>query len=318
MVTFLSLPSYPTKKAYGVTTKYTMSALQESGIPTEILSTNNLMPKKFWGRVASFLICSSKQLFRPSFSFIGKYAFVINRVLFCLYLSIEFKKSKSYRFWTRDIRLAFFLQRYFANCRVVLEIHQFPNLSELRYLQRLGGRVLICPISEAIQSRTQKMRLISNSMLLPMGVPEHFYSDEILPLEPKFHVGYFGSFINSGRDQGVSKMIEDLILYLKENSSAKILLVGIGLEGLSFLEKLEIPISLRRRISSYSHLHHSQIPGLMKTCRVLLLPYPEGEFFAARFPIKAMEYAAVRRSLLCTRTISHTNIFTEMKFGFMP
>jgi glycosyltransferase involved in cell wall biosynthesis len=54
----------------------------------------------------------------------------------------------------------------------------------------------------------------------------------------------------------------------------------------------------------------------MRQCSILVLPYPEGDFFAARFPIKAMEYAAVGRSVLCTQTVSHTNIFTEDEAWF--
>jgi glycosyltransferase involved in cell wall biosynthesis len=234
--------------------------------------------------------------------------------MFNFYLKVELEKSKSYKFWVRDIRLASFLEKHFVNCRVVLEIHQYPSVYELSYLRQLGDRVLICPISEATRSKVEELKLVSRAVLLPMGVPDHFYLENTDELVPEFHAGYFGSFINSGRSQGISRLIEDFIPYLNENSSAKLLLVGIGKEGESFLEDLEFPPGVRERIVAHGYVEHSEIPGLMRQCGVLVLPYPEGEFFAARFPIKAMEYAASRRRILCTRTISHLNIFTTILF----
>ena len=140
MITFLSLTSYPTKKAYGVTTKYTMEALEESGITTEIISADNLRAKKILGQFTASLISSVRLLFHPGFSLIGKYAFSVNRFLYNFYLTIELEKSGNYRFWTRDIRLAGFLQDHFSNSRVVLEIHQYPNDSEKEILKWLRDR----------------------------------------------------------------------------------------------------------------------------------------------------------------------------------
>jgi hypothetical protein len=293
-----------------------MGALEALGFPTTIIASNSLVPKKFLSRVATFLIFAFRLLFQPAFSPVGKYAFTMTRIMFNLYLRVELKKLECYRFWTRDIRLARFLEKYFSNSRIILEIHQFPNARELPYLRQLGERVLICPISVATQSKVNELKLVSRTALLPMGVPEHFYSGNCDVTKVEFQAGYFGSFFNSGRDQGVSTMIHNLIPYLSENPSAKLLLVGIGEDGQNFLEELEMPLSIRERIVAYTYVNHAQIPELMRQCSVLILPYPEGDFFAARFPIKAMEYAAVSRSVLCTRTESHTNIFSEDEVWF--
>lgn len=316
MVTFLSLAAYPTRKAYGVTIKFTMSALEEIGIRTSLISINNLNPKRFLGRFVSCLISFFRLFFRLDFSPLGKYAFSINRLLFDLYLFLELKNSDLYTFWIRDIRLAGFLQKHFENCLIVLEVHQFPNVSEVRILQQLGNRVLVCPISEATLREINGLAMKSRVVLLPMGVPENFYSEASTTSKPEFQAGYFGSFFNSGRDQGVSSMIQSFIPYLNENSSAKLLLAGIGVQGVAFLDKLPISLDVRKRIIAHTHVDHSQVAALMGQCSVLVLPYPEGEFFAARFPIKAMEYAGVGRSVLCTKTTSHTSIFTEDEAWF--
>lgn len=316
MIIFLSLAAYPTRKAYGITTKYTMGALEALGYSTKMIASNSLVPTKTLSRISTFLILAFRLLFQHSFSPISKYAFAMTRIMFKQYLKVELKNFECYSFWTRDIRLACFLEKHFSNSRVILEIHQFPNARELPYLRQLGERVLVCPISAATKDKLNELELVSYISLLPMGVPEHFYSENFDLIMVEFQVGYFGSFINSGRDQGVSTMIHDLIPFLSQNPSAKLLLVGIGEVGQTFLEKLELPPNIRERIVTYTYVDHSQIPELMRKCGVLILPYPEGDFFAARFPIKAMEYAAVSRSVLCTKTKSHTNIFSEDEVWF--
>ena len=42
-----------------------------------------------------------------------------------------------------------------------------------------------------------------------------------------------------------------------------------------------------------------------------ILPYPDGIFFEDRFPLKALEYAALRRPILVSDTVSHRNIFSD-------
>ena len=62
--------------------------------------------------------------------------------------------------------------------------------------------------------------------------------------------------------------------------------------------------------------NHDNLLAELQKCNVFILPYPEGNYFKSRFPIKAMEYAALRRPILVTNTISHRNIFNNTEVWF--
>jgi glycosyltransferase involved in cell wall biosynthesis len=61
--------------------------------------------------------------------------------------------------------------------------------------------------------------------------------------------------------------------------------------------------------------HNELIPKLRK-CDAFILPYPEGNYFRNRFPLKALEYAALFRPILVTDTIAHRNIFDSSEVWF--
>ena len=62
--------------------------------------------------------------------------------------------------------------------------------------------------------------------------------------------------------------------------------------------------------------NHEVLLPKLRECDAFILPYPEGDFFKNRFPLKALEYAALRRPILATETISHLNIFTNSEAWF--
>jgi glycosyltransferase involved in cell wall biosynthesis len=47
-----------------------------------------------------------------------------------------------------------------------------------------------------------------------------------------------------------------------------------------------------------------------------ILPYPEGKFFANRFPLKVMEYAALGKPIIISATEGHENILTRDEAWF--
>jgi hypothetical protein len=65
-----------------------------------------------------------------------------------------------------------------------------------------------------------------------------------------------------------------------------------------------------------TRVEHSLVPNLMQKCEYLVLPYPNVEFHAARFPLKSLEYAASFRTILASDTIGHRNIFSDEEVYF--
>ena len=56
----------------------------------------------------------------------------------------------------------------------------------------------------------------------------------------------------------------------------------------------------KRTIKFESHVKHDQVPMFLKDVSIGLIPYEKTEYNNQRFPIKALEYAASRVTILAT------------------
>ena len=315
MITFLSLAPYPTKKAYGVTLKNTYEASLEFGFHARIIAPNNLQPSSHRARVLNWVLKQLRHAYRERWVIRGRVAFYVHRVLFQVYLQRELICSKGDVIWVRDVRLAYFFSQY-SEISVVLEIHQVPNRRETNLLKKLPDRVIIAPISLHISNTIQPEIPKAQLTLLPMGVPDYFFRAVALNQELKFTIGYFGSYRSSGHLQGVEEMLESLLPMFRSDPNFKVLLAGVAEEGFVTLTEFAIKLGIQDQLSIIKYLDHLSVPSKMRECKALIIPYPDGPFFASRFPIKAMEYASVKIPILCSITESHSNIFSSAEVWF--
>lgn len=315
MITFLSLSPYPTTKAYGVTLKNTCEAALELGFNTRIVAPNNLQPSSFEGRFLNWILKNLRHAYRERWVIRGRIAFYLHRILFQLYLQRELVHSTGDILWLRDVRLAHFFSKKYK-ISVVLEIHQIPNRRELHILKNLPDRVAVAPISLHILNTIQAEIPAAQLTLLPMGVPEFFFRTQESIGEASFTIGYFGSYRSSGHLQGVGEMLESLLPMFRNDSSFKVLLAGVAEEGFAALTDIAKKLNIQNQVEIIKYLDHSSVPSKMRECEALIIPYPEGPYFASRFPIKAMEYASVKVPILCSITESHSNIFSSTEVWF--
>lgn len=317
MIYFLSLTHFPTKKAYGVTISGTHLAAVASGFKSEVIAPNSLEGTNLGSK--SLLACMRvlRFLYRGVPAAISKLAFAVHRVLFCVVVKIVLTPKSLDVFWIRDLSLAEFLSRHFPNNRVILEVHQLQSRANLLKISKLSNDVILGPISEAISNQLEMWRGSKKKIYLPMGVSEVFFStskSDTCIFE--YDIGYFGSYKSSGHEQGIDSVLLQLIPRLNANNNFRVIFAGVGLEGVKNLGKISSNAGLMAQVLILEHLEHGQVAGEMRKCRTLLLPYPEGTFFEGRFPIKALEYAATKRPILCSRTKSHTNLFDDNHVWF--
>jgi len=317
MIYFLSLTHFPTKKAYGVTISGTHLAAVASGFKAEVIAPNSLEGSNL--RSKSLLICmrALRFLYRGVPALISKLAFAAHRVLFCLVIKTQLAPNPLDVFWIRDLSLAEFLSRHFPNNRVILEVHQLQSRANLIRMGKLSNDVILGPISEAISKQLEVWRGNKVAIQLSMGVSEAFFSTTTLETRTfEYDIGYFGSYKSGGHEQGIDSVLVQLIPRLKTDCNFRVLFAGVGREGVNSLRKIGSSEGLMDRVDIVEHLEHSLVADEMRRCRTLLLPYPEGTFFEGRFPIKALEYAATKRPILCSRTKSHTNLFGDHHVWF--
>lgn len=313
MIYFLSLTQFPTNKAYGVTLLGTYKAALASGYQAEILSPNSLQAKNLTERLLLSMMKSLRKAYGGIPLIFTKIAFAIHKRIFFEFIKRQLSTSTQYIFWIRDLTLAHFLSIHFPQSKIVLELHQIQTAKALKMIENFSQNVILGPISEAVDLQLEFMRNQRHICRLPMGVAEYFFdassgnSDENF----QYEMGYFGSYKSSGFEQGIDGALIQLLPRFKESSNFKVIFSGIGEAGVKNLKKIAEHAGIEDRVVLREYVAHDLVPHEMRRCRTLLLPYPEGIYFQSRFPIKAMEYAAVKRPILCSRTISHQNLFDD-------
>jgi glycosyltransferase involved in cell wall biosynthesis len=326
-ITFFSVVRYPTEKAYGVTIFYSMQALEELGHQVSIISPDNLntfgeiLNKKRFLNFILYKIINNKQKLFP------KWVFILQRLIIAR-LSIYAIPNTNEILWVRDPLIGLLnFRRPFCR-KVVLEIHQPLKLIEKAMLKIIGSsnKLIIAPISLNLYSslNNSKFRFDKNSIVLsPMGVPNSFFiknnfKNESAMLFNEFRIGYVGGAYSAGVDQSIDSLIICIGQFNNIHSSTRATLSIFGLEE-EILTRFQL--QFRNLIDNqilflYARQNHDKLISKLQECNLFILPYPEGKYHKSRFPIKAMEYAALSRPILVTNTVSHRNIFESSEVWF--
>lgn len=317
-VIYVSPARYPTEKAYGVTIKYTMEALENLGYEIQVVDPEVLINQKNSTRLDGQLIHQlNKRNRNVRFS---RSNFNLVRLLVALTSRAQFTDRKEI-LWTRDPLIAIVVNLFRRPSNTIIEIHQYPHLFDKVLLRILNfsKSIILAAISKAIHNKLESSRLkfgMQNVVICPMGVPAAFLEAATPRREIDFNkvkVAYVGGLYSTGMDQGIKEVIN---LVLDLNQMSEKCKFELNLFGINESEEEELRslfsnqinakvISVERR---QNHIY--LIPKLL-SCDIFLLPYPRGDFFDARFPLKALEYAALERPILASDTPSHRNIFQD-------
>jgi glycosyltransferase involved in cell wall biosynthesis len=327
-IVYFSVVRYPTEKAYGVTVFYTMQALGELGHQPIVISPSNFVEfgensaKKL---VLDFLLKKINVKYSKVF-FINKTIFIFKRIIVAM-LSKYLIPVETEILWARDPLIGLLTYRKIRYKCIILEVHRPLNLFEkfaIKILQH-NNRIILAPISVELWKHliTSKFYFIKNEIVLsPMGVPNSFFAKTENPeasvQSDRFNIGYVGGIKSTGFDQDIFSLITCFKKFDFQSSNLKLVLsiYGVEPEYIPIIES-QFPelISTRALVLEIRQNHEELLPKL-RECDAFILPYPEGDFFKNRFPLKALEYAALRRPILATETISHLNIFTNSEAWF--
>lgn len=321
-IAIVLLTRYPTAKAYGVTTLYTAEALKDLGHRVEIYSPNNLSFISSSSWTSKFLKAAVSTLYPLSTRrrYFSKLLFILSSVIWLRLMSRYMKNHHFDLIWSRDLlvpRLIGGISKHFC------ELHTIPNslLLKLNIVKRRHG-VVLGPISPFIfrylQERFQSLKQIAYA---PMGVPEFFFKEVPVSVDlSSINLGYVGRFKSVGHEQGVDLLVKSF-LDMKENSpfDLKLTLVGISNSELHTLASLcnESFESLARKgVRNFEYVNHEKIPEIVSDFDIAVIPYIENTQFLGRFPIKAMEYAALGKPVICSDANFLNDIFITTQVWF--
>lgn len=322
----ISTVRFPTEKAYGVTINQTIRALRAYGHTVDILT-----PESIKNDLSNLLarLHIKQRVNEICFKIIFK-IFLLNRTMFLIYRMffafIARKKitSTPQVTWIRDPIVSLFMKNR-DKTTIVLEVHQ--KMSDLDYFVTRhvlkNTNMILAPISKALKEELElQFTKTTNLQIIdcPMGVPDEFLSypqQKNLKKSTEFRIGYVGGFYSNGVDQDILQTIR-CIQKVSSNRFPKIThlrLIGIEPKIIENIEDI-LQKSSKLVIETYPRVNQTDLLLLLDDVDIFILPYPEGEFFRNRFPLKALEYAALRRPILVTRTLSHKNIFNDDEVWF--
>jgi len=324
-IIYFSSVNYPTDKAYGVTIHYSMQALTELGHYTKIMAPNNLnnsidfkllnFLQKNYILILDRIILHTK----------NKFIFLVKRVSIALIAKRTIPIDTDL-LWIRDPLIGILNQNKTENRKIVIEVHQKLSWFDTKVLKKIfiNENVIIAPISIELMTKLLDFGFDKSRIVMsPMAVPNIFFSSKydinsIDLSNRQINLGYIGGAYSLGMDQNLPSLIncvEKFKSYIK-NSNIKFQIFGIESNVLdSEMSNLQRLIN-SKIVIFHPRMSHVDLLSNISKCNVFILPYPENEFFAVRFPIKALEYASLRRPILITDTTSHRNIFNDDEVWF--
>ncbi len=323
---FMLNSGYPTQKAYGVTTKYTVRAMDKLGIDVELWAPKSDFPisdsfvfvdtSKFELRHLAIMSTKTSRV-------LATVKFKIREIIFPLRVLISQKfKLIGNVLWVRDIPIAFWAVVLRTQSKVVLEIHHLPKgIQHMMLIIVAKGRLvqLTGITSQHVRSLEEIFNPRNRVLLTPMAAPDEFYQEIRQRKHFNFNVGYVGKLLSSGNSNGILEMLNEFTQLLHSKPALKLTLIGIEDESISMLKEYSKSMKLENQIEIVGHLSANELINAMGNLDVGIIPYPISLYNNWRFPIKILEYASLGVTLLASDTPAHRRIlFEDIAYFYIP
>ncbi len=318
--------SFPTVKAYGVTTTRSIEEILKLGHEVTLVchASNLPLPSSFGQKcvVINLRISRVNQWFRrvafASSGSLAKIAWYVSSLMSLLENLGSLIEVTPDVIWTREIPVRFLIKRY-PKAISIVEIHNKLTATKIRRIKAAPTRsVLLCPISLHLKNELQDIFQDSRIIFSPMGIHEYRELGESETLNSEldkifshevYKVGYFGKLAPGGHSKG----FEDLFMFanLLEYLGIQFKLFFVGITNSEDRMLIE---SIRQHEVSMENVHIiPQVPhrvslALMERCDVLVLPLNRDPNYVG-FPLKALEYAYSGRTILAANSPTNRDVF---------
>jgi hypothetical protein len=311
-IVYLSTSRLPTEKAYGVTVMESSKAARSLGIEFTVCAPG-IKSEHVKEQIVSIpAIKFPKFLRNMDFSGLRMAFFRLNSILIPLVATGMKKFHKCEFIWLRDPLSALVLSSIVRRKRILLEIHHRPiglNLSLTRKLSKknnLSFAALTPKLLEQIQNDVPGIKILE----APMGVPESFFkSRDVAKKESKIRFLYIGKGESSGFDNGLGVLVGDFGRALELHPNISMTFLGLEPRYQVLITKRMVELGIgKEKVMFLDHVPHFQVPSILESHDVGVLPYLESTYNNERFPIKSLEYAASELSILASETEGHLSL----------
>lgn len=311
-ITYLSTSRLPTRKAYGVTVIETAEAAVRMGENFLVYSptSNRKELKEFQRSLAGLKL--PKFLDERDLNNVKRFVFYFNSFFIPLSASLKSNFRNADIFWLRDPIAALVICLALRNKQTLLELHHLPSESGLMLLRILlrFRNFSICAITEELASKIRISTNATEIFICPMAVSPQFFHDKKDNFsDSTIRFIYSGKGQSSGFDNGLETLVMDIERVWIKFPNIQVTFLGLEDDYVKLLKDLIKERDLPMEIFVFlSHVSHNEVPELLKTHDIGLLPYPENKYHAERFPIKSLEYAASGLAILATKTRAHVQV----------
>jgi glycosyltransferase involved in cell wall biosynthesis len=333
-ILFIVTASFPTAKAYGVTTRETMTAAKNLEHEVYSLSLKSNYSDSDYDEIYSSLkylrvnktINYLKNISFRSTNYFSRAAWIIMQNLLLRFNYKEIDEIKSDLIWCRDERTASTLRKLFPKKTMVVEIHSNPKNKILNKLAKVSEEnlLILAPINQNLMNRLKinfdlKKRIAAMSIsanLLENKETVIKFSESIKDRRTKdeFRIGYVGKFFPGGFSKGYEDLVDLAVLYKDIGVERSISLSG-GLENeVREVAKRVSPYNLStKNFEITGHLKHSDSLAKVKSLDIVVLPEPrDPNYFGS--PLKSYEACALGRILVVADCSINRNQFGDVEF----
>jgi hypothetical protein len=309
--------TFPTSKAYGVTTRETLKVLREFGYDVKLfcypskyddsdhIFTRDLIKyyktnifSKFMRKIASIKI--------------NKFNAIIFRVATTIDLLSNLKYIRNFApdyIWTRDPISALICAVFLDTKKIAIEVHEKTKPVFYKFLKHYLNKIIFYPISNSnlyfLKSAISKK---FNYRIAPMGIQKNSIvgKDEIskylLRIKQRGSYSVKIAYIGRLRPTTYSKGVEDLIYlakYLQFNkSNMSVTLLGASEYELKFYNRLKRDEQINNKYLKIKlHVPHSKAIKALQGFDILVLPRYDNENYSG-MPIKLLEYLAAGKIII--------------------
>lgn len=306
--------SFPTQKAYGVTTLGTLRALSQKGHKTILLSRtevmNNLLSKGAVSRLVAKFWETSINSKRLSGIF-----FPVWQVFMCFQLRHLIPRDTDL-IWSREPILAYFLS-VLIRVTVVVELHHVPQRFNRLVMHRLkrDSKVVVAPIKSSIRDELKLDAL--TTPIANMAVNDEFLrvgKARISERDLKRKIVVLGKVSNMHQRVSHEQLFREL-QSLGTNTLPATLVAFIGIDDI-FQSRLSIAKNGNLKLQFMGHIVHETLPIILSEFDIGIIPYSENRYFRDTFPIKAVEYAATKILIVASDTVNHKQILQDRAFYY--
>lgn len=226
---------------------------------------------------------------------------------------IRLNKFKQTEFiWLRDPISALILTIISTKKKILLEMHHRPVGLGVRLIRKLSTKnnVTFAALSPKLVAQIEEDVPGIKIFEAPMGVPKDFFSARKPVFEnPIIRFLYMGKGESSGFDNGLEILVKDFARAYEMYSQISLTFLGLETKYKEEISKQLFQFgTVGEKVKFVDHVPHDQVPKILGTHDVGVLPYPESTYNNERFPLKSLEYAASELVVMASDIDSHVNL----------